>query len=138
MKPAKVRPSPTSRAVDEWIGKHPDSDPPPHVRMRIFDHHHGRCHITGREILPGDVWELEHIKSLRNGGENRETNLAPALVFPHKAKTAIERSDGAKADRVRQKHLGLHKPARPMLGSRASPFKQKLGKHWSQSWERRP
>lgn len=102
------------RSVEEWIGKSPDSKPPPSVALRVFDRWDGRCHITGRVIKPGDKWEIEHIKSLRNGGQNRESNLAPALVAPHKEKTAEERDMGAKADRIRKKHLGLHKSKNPM------------------------
>ncbi len=98
------------RSVLEWIGKTPDSMPPPSVRARIFDAHDGRCHISGEKIKPGDQWDLEHKKSLRNGGENRETNLAPALRSKHREKTAQENKEGAKADRARIKHIGIRKP----------------------------
>lgn len=129
----------TGRSVPEWIGKTPDTPVPPRVAMRVFDAHDGRCHITGREIDPvRDEWHMEHKKPLRNGGENRESNLAPALVEPHKIKTAIERHDGAKADRIRKKRLGLLKPkSRPIPGSRNSPFKHRLGKYGREAWERR-
>src|SRR5262245_25554191 len=123
------------RAIDEWIGKTPDSRVPPRVRRRVFDAYGGRCYLTGRAILPGDIWELEHIKSLRNGGENRESNLAPALVEPHKLKTKRERHDGAKADRVRKKHLGLHVSKYPPLaGTKRSGFKHKLGERGRAAW----
>lgn len=46
----KIHPAPTARAIDEWIGRTPDSQPPPHVIRRVFDAHNGRCHITGRPI----------------------------------------------------------------------------------------
>jgi len=99
-----------SRSVDEWVGKSPDSKVPPHVRVRVFETHKGVCHISKRKIRPGEAWELEHVQPLSMGGENRERNLAPALVAPHKAKTAREAGERSKADRVRLKHLGL-KPA---------------------------
>jgi len=136
---AKVRPSPTSRSVPEWIGRTPDSEPPPHVVRRIFDTHNGRCHITHCEIDPvRDEWHVEHVKSLRNGGQNRETNMAPAIIQAHLEKTAAENSAGAKADRIREKHLGLHKrKGRPMAGCKDSPFKQKIGRRGRESWERR-
>lgn len=114
MKPAKVRCSPTSRAIPEWIGKHPDSEPPPHVVARIFDHWNGRCHISRREIAPGDIWQLEHIVPLADGGENRESNLAPALVEPHREKSAAEAKARAKVRRTRLKHIGAWKAKRPM------------------------
>lgn len=115
------------RSVAEWVGKTDDSKVPPHVRVRIFDAHDGRCHITGRKIRTGEAWELEHIKALRDGGENRESNLAPALVEPHKGKTRAERKRGAKADHARQKHLLKRKPKWPALaGTRASGIRKRM------------
>lgn len=140
MKPAHIRPSPTSRAIPEWIGRTPDSLPPPHVVRRVFDAHDGRCHLTGRPInFLQDEWHLEHKVSLRAGGLNIESNLGPALVQPHRTKTARENSRGAKADRIREKLLGLHKTKRPIPGSRATPWKHRLdGKFGGRgSWERR-
>lgn len=137
----KVRPAPTARAIEEWVGKMPDSDPPPHVCRRIFDAHQGRCHITGRPIDPvRDLWHVEHKRSLRNGGENRESNLGPALIEPHRIKTARENSRGAKADRIREKLLGLHKSRQPIVGGRRTRWKHRLdGKFGGRgSWERRP
>lgn len=60
--------------------------------------------------MPGDKWELEHKLALCNGGEHRESNLAPALVKPHKAKTAMDVKQKAKNDRVRKRYLGIKKP----------------------------
>jgi hypothetical protein len=37
--------------------------------------------------LAGDKWQLDHIVALINGGEHRESNLAPILDAEHKAKT---------------------------------------------------
>lgn len=98
------------RAVEEWIGKTDDSKAPPRVRLRIFERHAGVCHLSGRKIAPGDSWDLEHIKALSLGGENRESNLAPALKEPHKKKTAEDMKAKAKSDRVRKKHRGIKKP----------------------------
>jgi 5-methylcytosine-specific restriction protein A len=107
------------RSVLEWIGKTDDHMPPPSIRARIFDRCEGVCHISKRKLQPCDEWHLDHIKSIRNGGENRETNLAPAYGPAHREKTAKENSDGAKADRMRVKHIGADDepknpiPARP-------------------------
>lgn len=138
-KRTRVRPSPTSRSVAEWIGRTPESEPPPHVVRRIFDAHDGRCHITGKVIDPlRDDWQVEHKRSLRNGGENRESNMGPALVAPHRVKSAIEQSRGAKADRVREKLvLGLHKSRHVIAGSRRHTHKRKVGEPWWNGWERR-
>ncbi|MFN3891948.1 MAG: HNH endonuclease [Beijerinckiaceae bacterium] len=106
------------RSVQEWIGKTPDAMPPPSVRARIFDRCEGVCHISGRKILPGEEWHLDHIRSIRNGGENRESNLAPALGAAHRGKTAKENRDGGKADRVRRRHIGAKDPPDHPLKSR--------------------
>jgi 5-methylcytosine-specific restriction endonuclease McrA len=99
-----------TREVPEWIGKTPDTPAPPRVRQRVFDRHNGICYLSGRKIMPGNKWQLEHPLALINGGENRESNLAPALVEPHKVKTAEDVKQKAKNDRVRKRHLGIKKP----------------------------
>jgi hypothetical protein len=75
-----------SRKVEEWIGKTPDTPAPPRVRLRVFERHNGICYLSGRKIMAGDKWEIEHPQALINGGENRESNMAPALVGPHKSR----------------------------------------------------
>lgn len=99
------------RSVREWIGKTPDSSPPDYVRLRIFDRHKGVCHWSKVKIKPGDKWDLDHIKRLEDGGENRESNLAPILRDKHRKKTAEETAKGKQADRVRKRHVGITKPA---------------------------
>jgi 5-methylcytosine-specific restriction protein A len=105
------------RSVQEWIGKTPDSMPPPTVRARIFDRDKGICHITGAKILPGDEWHLDHVKRLEDGGENRESNLAPALASAHREKTAEETRRGKKADRQRRAHIGATTKSGPKIQS---------------------
>lgn len=116
----------TGRSNDEWIGASPDAKIPPRVRLRIFEAHGGICHITGRKIHAGDKWDCDHIIALCNGGEHRESNLAPAIREAHRAKTAEDVAQRAKDDRVRKKHLGIHQPKQIMPGSRASKYKKKL------------
>lgn len=99
-----------ARSVDEWIAKHDDQKVPPRVRQRVFDRYEGKCHLTGQVIAPGVPWQLDHIVSLILGGEHRESNLAPALVEPHKAKTKVEKAVKSKIAAVRQKHLGIKAP----------------------------
>jgi 5-methylcytosine-specific restriction protein A len=98
------------RSVPEWIGKSPDSVPPPRVRLRIFNRYGGRCYLSKRLIRPGDKWDAEHIIALTLGGENREKNLAPALKAPHKVKTGQDRKIKKRTDARRKKHIGIHKP----------------------------
>jgi 5-methylcytosine-specific restriction endonuclease McrA len=98
------------RTVAEWIGKTDDSVPPKSVRVRIFLAHERRCHITGREIRAGEAWDLEHVKPLWLGGENRESNLAPALKEPHREKTKKEAGERAKSNAQIASVYGIKKP----------------------------
>lgn len=97
------------RAVDEWIGKTPDSPVPDHVRQRIFLRCGGRCHIAGRKIRAGEPWDLDHVVALRDGGQHRESNLAPALKDKHREKTAREAAERAEADQRFASHYGTRK-----------------------------
>jgi len=115
-----------TRATPEWHGKTDDTPVPLRVRLRVFEAHGGKCHITGQKINPGDAWDLDHVLALINGGENREGNLAPALRHAHRAKTARDVAQKAKDTRIRAKHVGAAKPKAAMPGSRASGWKRKL------------
>jgi hypothetical protein len=97
------------RAVEEWVADHPDQEIPKRVKLRIFDRCGGKCGITGKKLRPGE-FDYDHIKRLRDGGEHRETNIHVVWRPAHRVKTGAENSDGAKADKIRAKHLGLHKP----------------------------
>jgi hypothetical protein len=100
----------SGRSVPEWIGKTPDSKIPPHVRMRVFLAHDGRCHLSGRKIMPADHWECDHVIALCNGGKHKESNLAPALYDQHKIKTKADVREKAKVARLRKRHIGIKKP----------------------------
>ena len=101
----------TGRTVKEWIGKTPDSKPPPRVRLRVFERDNGVCHISGRKIQSGDAWDLDHVIALINwtgeGHGNRESNLAPVLRDKHREKTRADVALKSKAATVRKKHLGI-------------------------------
>ncbi len=96
-----------ARKVPEWIGKTPDEKVPDHVRLRVFREYGGRCHITGKKIRPGDDYDIDHVIALINGGENRESNLAPALRDAHRKKTAEDVGEKAHVDRAAMRHFGL-------------------------------
>ncbi len=109
------------RTVQPWVGKTDDAKVPAHVRLRIFTNSGGVCHISGRKIAPGEKWELEHLRPLSEGGAHCESNLRPALVEPHKAKTAEEARRRAKADRAKLAHIGAAEPPRNPIKSRGFP-----------------
>jgi len=107
----------TARSVPEWIGKTPDSRPPPHVVLRIFETHKGVCHWSKIKIRPGDHWDCDHVIALINGGENRESNMAPILRDkPHKEKTAADVAEKSKVYRKRAKHVGVKRRRRTIPG----------------------
>jgi len=95
----------TARSVPEWIGGTPDAKVPPRVRLRIFERHDGRCHRTGLKLRPGH-WQLDHVIALANGGEHRESNLAPISTEAHREKTREDVKVKAKIQRVKAKHAG--------------------------------
>lgn len=117
----------TGRKTKEWIGATPDTPAPPRVRLRVFEAHGGICALTGRKIQTGEAWDLDHIQALTNGGENRESNLQPALKEAHKEKTARDVAQKSKDRRVRSKHIGIHQSKCPLPGGRNSKFKRKIG-----------
>lgn len=109
------------RKRPEWIGKTPDTKIPDDIRLKVFRDHNGRCHISGRKIMPSDVWDLDHVIALINGGENRESNLAPAIRDKHRGKTALDVKAKAKGDRAAKRVAGIRTkrhnwPKRPMIG----------------------
>lgn len=100
----------TARTVEEWIGATPDTPVPDRVKLRVFDRHNGVCHIAKRKIWSSDKWDVDHIVALINGGENRESNLAPVLVSKHKEKTARDVAEKSRTYRKRKANLGIKKP----------------------------
>ncbi|MBS1725004.1 MAG: HNH endonuclease [Armatimonadetes bacterium] len=103
--------APVGRSTKEWIGSTPDAKVPAYVRARVFDRAKGICHISGRKIEAGERWDLEHIIALRDGGQHRESNLAPALADKHLLKTAKENSLRAVVKRKRNAHTGALSPS---------------------------
>lgn len=105
------------RRVPEWIGKTDDAKVPDRVRLRVFMDYEGKCWISGRKITSGDLWDLDHKIALINGGEHRESNLAPALRDKHRAKTAEDVAEKSAAYRKAAKHTGARQrkpwPKRP-------------------------
>lgn len=109
------------RSVPLWAGKTDDEAIPKRVRLRVFERHGGRCHISGRRITPSDQWDCDHVIALVNGGRHSEDNLAPALRDPHREKTAEDVKVKSKTARVRAKHLGLWPASKRKIAGRGFP-----------------
>jgi len=106
------------RDVKEWVGKDANAKVPPHVRLRILRRYNHTCYLSGIKIADGQAFDLEDIEPVEEGGQRRESNLAPALRLPHEVKTAVERKRQAKADRAAKKAHGLHDRKSPPMQSR--------------------
>lgn len=98
-----------ARTVEEWIGMTDDHRAPQKVRDRIFTRDN-RCHLCEQPIQVGEKWDLDHVKALINGGENREKNLRPAHRKCHKVKTARDVAEKAKVAAIRMRHNGSARP----------------------------
>lgn len=110
-----------ARTVDEWVGKTDDHRAPGKVRQRVKDREGSICHLCATEIQIGQKWDLDHVKALINGGENRESNLKPAHRDCHVKKTARDVAEKAKIAAMRGKHTGAIRPAQKI---RSAPFPQ--------------
>lgn len=99
----------------------------PARRLRLFEAHEGICHIC-HEKIDGtrEAWDVEHIIPIAMGGEDDESNAAPAHVRCHTGKTSKDRKQIAKANRVRAKHQGAYRSRSTIPGSKSSKFKRKI------------
>lgn len=104
------------RPTPEWSGKHHGVNIPPRVRLRVYDRDNGVCYLCRLPIKAGESWQADHIKALANGGEHRETNLAPVHSHCHVGKTARDVAEKSKVAKVRKKHLGI-KPVKKQIRS---------------------
>lgn len=96
------------RPTKEWQGRRPESMPPASVRQRILERANSLCHICqGAITKPG--WHADHFVPLRDGGENRETNLKPAHEICHRKRTAEQAIERAPIERKKQKHTGARR-----------------------------
>lgn len=112
------------RSVPEWIGKNDDQQPPPNVKLRIYERHGGRCANCGNKVLPA---YYDHIVPLGDRGGNRESNIQLLCGPCHGAKTATEASVRADVRTVAKKHIGLHQPkGRPLPGTKRSGWRKKM------------
>lgn len=108
----------TARTVPIWAGSTPDAKVPARVRLRIFEREGGKCWISGRKIMPGDLWDLDHRVALINGGAHSEDNLFPALRDKHREKTADDVAIKSKTYRMAAKHAGTWPKTKNPIRSR--------------------
>ena len=95
-------------------------------RVEIFQKAGGVCHCCQGRIAIGDAWEVEHVIPLAQGGADEGDNLQPAHVKCHRAKTADDAGNTARAKRREARHLGARVSARPLPCGRKSAFKKRM------------
>lgn len=118
-----------ARSVPEWIGKTDDTPIPDRVKLRVFERYHGRCYLSGIRLTPG-TWEIEHKIAIINGGENRESNLAPVSKGKvHREKTIEDLKIKTRSYKVRKRNVGIRKKSK-FPGSRDSAWKRKVDGTW--------
>lgn len=81
-----------ARSTPEWIGRTDDSQPTIHVLLRLYSRQNGIC-ACGCGVtmnLDRDELDQDHIVPLRDGGENRESNLQLIFRAHHREKTRAE------------------------------------------------
>lgn len=87
-------------------------------RGRLFNLHHGKCHLCNGKIQVGDDWDLEHIIPWELTRDDSDDNVKPAHKSCHKTKTADDVKAIRKADRKRAKHIGAWPDSKHKIKSR--------------------
>ena len=117
----------TGRSLPEWIGSTADAKIPVRVQARLFLAAGGRCQNCSRKCgLGGERWEADHIKSLINGGENRETNLQILCRECHRQKTKGDVAEKALVYRKQVWAIGAKKKRSKFACAKTSKWKKKL------------
>ncbi len=101
------------------------------TKLAAWERSGGRCESgCRRKLYPGDI-EYDHRITCEQGGDNGIENCVVLSKACHGMKThKVDAPRRAKSRSVRAKHVGADKPKRPMPGSRASKWKQKVGGEW--------
>jgi len=120
-----------SRSVKEWVGKSDDSQVPPRIRLRVLGRYFLRCGRCARTIVSGEAWICDHVVALINGGENRESNLQPLCGMCNVKKNKMDVVLKALTATKAKANYGIKKrKGRPMMGTKASGWKQKMDGSW--------
>lgn len=102
----------TPRPRPEWIGKRPESKPPISAALRVLEAQGGLCGCPdncGIAVdFDRDELDVDHNIPLRDGGENRESNLRVLLRRHHRKKTLAENI--ARGEERRHKAKAFKRP----------------------------
>ena len=105
----------------------PRQEFPKRVKVDAFERSGGRCEKCTARLVPGK-FRYDHVIPDALGGEPTLENCQVICLACDAPKTNGEDIPAiAKANRVRNKHIGAHTPTRrPLPGGRNSKFKIKL------------
>jgi len=119
-----------ARAVKEWIGKTPNSRPTWAVIERLLEKQENRCAgPCHQEIGDGNAYDADHIVELKDGGENRESNLQLLCrKVCHKTKTRIRNIARANEKRTRKSMARYARPRHIVPGSKASKWAKRYNR----------
>lgn len=104
----------TRREVDEWIGATPDTKIPERVQQRVLERFGWKCYKTNIDLRNGAPYQIDHIVAICNGGQNRESNLAPIWEKLHPSKTQVDVNEKNAMDRRIRHHNGIRTAKHPM------------------------
>jgi 5-methylcytosine-specific restriction endonuclease McrA len=91
-------------------------------RLRIWEAHGGICILCARKIDgTREKWIVEHVRALVLGGADDDANCRPAHEDCRRIKDKVDVAMGAKAKRIKARHLGIRKPSQWQ-----SKFKRKV------------
>jgi 5-methylcytosine-specific restriction enzyme A len=95
------------------------------VKVAAFERSQGHCECCTARLWAGKV-HYDHRIPDAQGGEPTLENCQVLCVPCHTVKTAKDAADTAKAKRREARHIGAHRSARPMPGSKASGLRKRM------------
>ncbi len=94
-------------------------------RLHLFLRARGQCQGCGWRLTAGTRWEIDHVVPLALEGRNHADNLQVLCAACHGHKTRHRDLPAiAKARRIKARHLGAWRSARPLPGGRRSAWKR--------------
>lgn len=96
-------------------------------REALAAEHGWICNICKTPINPvHQSWHLDHVQPIAVSADDTDENLRPVHATCHIDKTRVDVTAIAKTKRIRAKHIGTARKAKPMAGSRRSQWKRHM------------
>ena len=85
-------------------------------KAKLFLERGGRCHRCFRKLSARDVWIVEHVQALQNGGTNEWANLAVTCAWCFPEKNKEDAGKAAKDRHTATKHIVPKSERKPKRG----------------------